>query len=90
MIPVSLVGYAAGVLTPLALLPEIYRTWKTKDAKDLSYYWLGSLTIGNTLWAIYGFLISSLPLLISNSVSIALGIVLILLTIKYNTKKRRR
>lgn len=80
----ELIGYLAGALTTLSLVPEIYRTMKKKEARDLSFYWLGSLSLGVALWIVYGVSIASLPVIIANSVSLVLCIIQIALAIKYD------
>lgn len=89
MLQIELIGYVAGTLTTLALIPEIYTTWRKKDARDLSFYWLGSLSVGNALWAVYGAMIASLPIMAANSISFVLSLVQIALVIKYDRVKLR-
>ena len=84
MIAVELLGYIAGTLTTIALVPEIYRTWRKKEARDLSFYWLGCLGIGCGIWIIYGALIGSYPVIIANVVSVILCCVQITLAVKYD------
>jgi MtN3 and saliva related transmembrane protein len=33
------VGYASGILFPSALVPQVYKSFKTKELDDLSYGW---------------------------------------------------
>lgn len=84
---IELIGYAAGALTTVSLVPEIYTTWRKKEARDLSFYWLGALTIGNGIWAVYGFLIQALPIVVANAVSFSLCIVQIALAARYDKVK---
>ena len=32
-------GFTAGLLFPLGLIPQIYKSYKKKDLSDVSYYW---------------------------------------------------
>lgn len=49
-------GLVAGVLTTLAFLPQVAKTWKTRSARDFSLPTLMLLVAGSGLWAVYGVL----------------------------------
>ncbi|MFM5983566.1 MAG: SemiSWEET family sugar transporter, partial [Sphaerospermopsis kisseleviana] len=34
---INTLGLAAGTLTTIAFLPQMFQTWKTKSAKDVSF-----------------------------------------------------
>lgn len=87
LLTINAIGYFAGALTTLSLIPEIYKTWKKKEARDLSFYWLGMLCLGVAIWVVYGFEISSPPIIVANAVSLALCIIQIILAIKYDKIK---
>ncbi len=68
----EIIGALAGVLTTIAFLPQVLRTWQTRSAGDISFAWLGTFVAGLMLWFIYGVLIVSWPVIVANSVTIAL------------------
>ena len=37
---VSFLGIVAGILNTIRLLPQVYKSWKTKKTSDLSGYFL--------------------------------------------------
>jgi MtN3 and saliva related transmembrane protein len=37
---INSVGLAAGILTTLAFLPQVFKTWKSRSAKEISLSWL--------------------------------------------------
>lgn len=59
----SLLGIAAGALTTISFLPQVMKTWRSKSAKDFSFWMLGAFTSGVLLWMIYGVSIGSLPII---------------------------
>jgi MtN3 and saliva related transmembrane protein len=65
---------AAGFCTTIAFLPQALQTWRTKSAKDLSLGMYSILCTGVLLWLIYGIAISDLPIIIANSVTLALAL----------------
>ena len=59
-------GYFAAILTTAAFLPQLVKTLKTKKADDVSSLTLIMFICGVGSWIIYGYQISSLPILIAN------------------------
>ena len=75
----DVVGYAAGVLAAAAFVPQVAKTFKDRRTRDISLGMYALFCAGVALWLLYGFLIASWPVVISNSVTLALsGAVLIL------------
>ncbi len=77
------VGYAAGTLTTLAFLPQVLHVWKRKSAEDLHIGTLVSLTVGVTLWLVYGIAVHQMPVILANAVTLALQCVIIFLKLRY-------
>src|SRR3989338_1542162 len=80
---ITLIGALAGILTTTAFLPQVIKTWKTKQTKDISLGMFAILTIGVVLWLVYGILINSLPVIISNVVTFILALAILILKIRY-------
>jgi MtN3 and saliva related transmembrane protein len=83
---IEAVGGAAGLLTTVAFLPQVVRTWSTKSAGDFSFAMLGIFASGLALWFAYGLMIASWPVIGANGVT--LGLVLIILTLKITETRR--
>jgi MtN3 and saliva related transmembrane protein len=81
---VNILGFVAGTLTTVSLLPQMIKTWRTKSAKDISLEMFCILAAGVLLWIIYGIRIMAYPIIICNSVSLAFIAMNIVLKIKYN------
>ena len=57
-----------GVASSFAILPQVYRIFKRKSAKDISIWtYLFMLSTG-VIWILYGFNIQSFPICASNLV----------------------
>lgn len=80
---VEIIGFAAGTLTTIALLPQVIKAWKTKLTRDVSLLWAVALTIGVFLWLVYGVFIKSLPIIIANVFTFILAVTVLVLKIKY-------
>lgn len=79
----AILGYVAGTLTTIAFLPQVIQTWKTKSTKDISLGMFVSFCTGVFLWLIYGILIDSYPVIITNVATLALALIILSLKIKY-------
>jgi MtN3 and saliva related transmembrane protein len=66
-------GYFAGTLTVLSFLPQVIRTWRTRQTGDLSLWMFGVLITASTLWIIYGFVIRDWSVIITNVGMVALN-----------------
>jgi len=76
---VNLLGLAAGLLTTVAFLPQVAKTWKTRSADDLSTGMLLLFSTGLLLWLLYGLAIQALPVVLANAVTLLLtGAILVM------------
>jgi MtN3 and saliva related transmembrane protein len=80
---VDLLGFIAGILTTVSLLPQMIQIWKTKSAKDISLETFCILATGVLLWVIYGIRIMAYPIIICNSLTLAFVSTIIALKIKF-------
>lgn len=77
------IGFAAGFLIALSMLPQVLKSYRTKSVGDLSFLMLLIILLGTALWVVYGFLIESLPLIAMDGFGFAVNLVLILMKISY-------
>ena len=61
------IGYAAGALTVLSLVPQVRRTYRTRHVSDLSWGLVWLLVISAALWLAYGLLTRQLPVILTNA-----------------------
>ena len=81
---VELIGYAAGTGTTLSFLPQLIVVYKHKSAKDVSYGWLGIFSTGVILWLIYGLLLHSWPVILTNALTLSLVLAILALKVRYD------
>ena len=60
-------GYFAGTLTVVSFIPQVIKTWKTKETKDLSLGAFLLLVSACSLWAIYGVIIDDWSVILTNT-----------------------
>ena len=77
-------GYLAAILTTAAFLPQLIKTLKTKKADDVSLTTLIMFIIGVLSWIIYGYTISSKPILIANLITLILNLMILISKIYFS------
>ena len=75
---VDIFGYFAAILTTAAFLPQLIKTLKTKKADDVSLTTLVIFIIGVLFWIIYGYSISSTPMVIANLITLILNLLILI------------
>ena len=78
-----IIGLCAGILCTISFLPQIIKIFRTKKAEDLSLITFSILSLGVFSWLIYGILIESLPIIVSNAVIFVLSLLIVAMKIKY-------
>lgn len=84
-------GYIATCSLTLMMLPQVIHTYKTKDAKSISWMFLVLESITGICFTVYGLgvlkdtdTLTALPILISNPISFALTFLVSLMKYKYD------
>ena len=80
---IEFIGYAAACFATGAFLPQVTKTVRDRSAKDISLGMYVLFCIGVILWLVYGLLISSWPVVISNVVSLIFSAIILVLKIKH-------
>lgn len=70
-------------MTTVSFVPQVIKTWKTKSARDLSLGMYLVFCTGVTLWLTYGFIKFDLPIILSNIVTLALALILLIMKLRY-------
>lgn len=80
---IEIIGIIAGILTTAGYIPQVIKVVKEKSAKGLSFTFLISMTIGVSLWLLYGVLKQSLAIILANGISLLFLLVILF----YKTKE---
>jgi MtN3 and saliva related transmembrane protein len=78
-----LTGLAAGVLTTIAFVPQLLKTWRSRSAEDVSLGMLITFCAGVFFWLLYGLFIRSLPVIAANAVTLVLALSILGLKLRY-------
>lgn len=80
---ITTVGIIGGILTSIAMLPQVIKAIKTKDTKDISLFMVLLMATGLAVWIYYGILRDDKPIIYTNSFSLMVNITLLALHLKY-------
>ena len=82
-------GLTAGTITSITFLPQVIQVYKTKSAKDISLSMVLLLTVGVAMWLAYGILILNAAIIYTNSMVLAMAIILLYFKWKFDGADRR-
>ncbi len=78
----SIYGYTAAILTTAAYVPQVWHTWRSRNAEGLSLPMLLMFCTGIALWLVYGLLQSDIPMTLANTITLALSSSLLVMKIR--------
>jgi MtN3 and saliva related transmembrane protein len=79
----TFVGAIAATLTMFSFIPQIIKVLKTKSAKDVSIITILQLSLGVTLWIVYGIARGDPIIITANTVTLATLIITLFLHFRY-------
>ena len=80
---IEILGLVAAIVTTSCFIPQVYKIWRDKSTKDISLIMYLIMTLGLTLWLIYGIAIESLPVTLANGVTLLLVLSIVMFKLKY-------
>lgn len=80
----SLLGFVAGALTTMSFWPQLWKTWRTKSAGDVSLGMLLTFSVGVLLWLLYGLLLGAWPIIVTNMITMLLTVTILILKLRYH------
>ena len=83
-INIDFFGYFAAGLTTTAFIPQLIKTIKTKKADDVSLVTLIMFICGVCSWIIYGYQISSIPIMTANLITLVLNLLILISKITFS------
>jgi len=76
-------GFIGGGLITCSLIPQVYRVFRLKSAREISLLFNILLLVGLIFWIAYGTAFSLIPVILWNSIALALVIGLLFAKLKY-------
>lgn len=81
------IGSIAAVCTTVAFVPQVIKSWRTRDLSGISLPMYTIFTLGVILWLVYGLLIGDWPVIIANAITALLAGGVLLLKLHSLKKK---
>ena len=81
---ITTIGLLAGILSIVAILPQVWKTYTTKHTNDLSMKWLVISIVAQLLWFTFGMLSNVLPVILTSSLTCVMSSSLIIMKRKYD------
>lgn len=76
-------GLLAGGLTTASFVPQVLKIYKSKSVEDVSLVMFIAFCIGVGLWLTYGIIKQDWAILLTNGVTLVLGLAILVMKIKY-------
>ena len=77
-----LLGYFAGFLTTVSLVPQVVKMWATKSTDDFSLVVLLVWFTGVGCWVVYGLLLNAVPIILWNASTLLLTVAILIMKLK--------
>ena len=76
-------GFAAAFLTSVSFIPQAVMTIRTRNTSGISRGMYSMFTVGVVLWLVYGLALGSWPMILANTVTLALAATILGLKLRY-------
>jgi MtN3 and saliva related transmembrane protein len=77
-------GYLAAILTTISFVPQVLHTWRTRRAHGISLGMISLFSLGVALWLAYGVLAGAWPVIVANTVTLALALFLLGMKLRFD------
>jgi MtN3 and saliva related transmembrane protein len=79
----ELIGYAAATLTTVSFVPQVWKTFQSRDVAGISLGMYTLFTTGVAAWLVYGLLTRAWPLVAANGVTLALACAVLAMKLRF-------
>ncbi len=79
----ELIGYLAAILTTCSFVPQAWLTFRTRNVSGISLGMYSVFASGVALWLAYGLLLRAWPIVLANSITLALAISILAMKLRY-------
>ena len=79
----DLIGALAACLTTMSFVPQAWLSFRTRDVSGVSLLMYSVFTVGVALWLAYGWLLSSWPMVIANTITLVLALMILGMKLVY-------
>ena len=77
------VGSLAAILTTVSFVPQAWHTFRSRDVSGISLSMYSLFTVGVALWLVYGILLVAWPIIIANTITTSLALMILVMKLRY-------
>lgn len=88
MTSIETIGYVAATLTTGSFVPQVWHTFRTRDVSGISLGMYSVFVVGSMLWLTYGLMISAVPVVIANAITMGLALAILAMKLRYRERSR--
>jgi MtN3 and saliva related transmembrane protein len=81
----ELLGFGGGLLITIGIIPQVWRLFALKSAREISLSFTLLFLLGSVCWLAYGVSLSLLPVILWNAISLALMCMMLFAKLKYGS-----
>lgn len=82
-VEVEITGLVAAALTTGSYLPQVVKTWQTRETRAISAGMYTMMLFGVALWLLYGIAIQSPAVIVANVVTFCLTATILILKLRH-------
>ena len=80
---VDIIGFLAAFTSTISLIPQVIKMLQTRSVEDISIWMIINFLLTSILWILYGFMITSWSVWLTNIFMLIFAIIMIYLKVKY-------
>ena len=74
----------AGTLTTASFIPQVWKIWQTRSARDLSWGMVAVFTAGTFLWLLFGIKVQSVSITTANAITFTLSLAICIMKLSFD------
>ena len=86
MTTLDLLGLVATGFTTSSFVPQVWRTWRTRDVSGISTGMYSAFTLGVFLWLVYGLIVDAWPIVVANAITLALAVAILAMKLRFSAR----
>jgi len=83
-------GYLAATLTTGSFVPQAWHTFRSQDLSGISVGMYSAFTVGVALWLLYGLSLGEVPIIVANTITLALAATILARTVHARRRQAAR
>lgn len=83
----DIIGYAAATAGTILMLPQVYKSFRTRRVDDISMAMVIVYIVNCSLWEVYGWLLDSMPIILCNLIALIIAFIQLCLKLRLGSKQ---